>query len=77
MDIIIIIVIIIIIITISFMQGIYTCIPETMFLRIQCCSYSVATVYGAHITSSCVDSNVLWHKHFPQYVCSAQYGSFL
>jgi hypothetical protein len=43
----------------------------------QCCSYSVATVYGAHITSSFVDSNVLLHQHFPKYVRSAQYGSFL
>jgi hypothetical protein len=37
----------------------------------------VITVYGAHITSSCVGSNVLLHQHFPKYVCSAQYGSFL
>jgi hypothetical protein len=25
----------------------------------------------------CVGSNVRLHQHFPQYVCSAQYGSFL
>jgi hypothetical protein len=50
---------------------------QTMSLGIQCCSYSVATVYGAHITNSFVGSNVLLHQHFPKYVCSAQYSSFL
>jgi hypothetical protein len=42
----------------------------------QCCSSSVATVYGAHITSSCVGSNVLLYQNLPKYVCSAQYGSY-
>jgi hypothetical protein len=69
---------IIIIIIISFMQGIDTYIPETNHVPKQ---YNVATivvtVYGACITSSCVGSNVLLHKHFPKCVCSAQYGSFL
>jgi hypothetical protein len=43
------------------MQGIYTYIPETNHVpkEPQCCSYSVATVYGAHITSCCVVSNVV------------------
>jgi hypothetical protein len=34
-------------------------------------------VYGASISSSCVGSFVLLRYHFPQYVCSAQYGCFL
>jgi hypothetical protein len=73
-----IIIIIIIIIgkgTISFMQGICTYTPETNHVpkEKKYCRYPVATVYGAHITSS----NVFLHQHFPNYVCSAQYGSFL
>jgi hypothetical protein len=57
---------------------VYTYIPETMSLRnTTLLSHSVATVYGAQITSCCVGSNVLLHKHFPKYVCSAQYGRFL
>jgi hypothetical protein len=61
------------------MQGIYTYIPETNNVPKQynVAVNTVATVYGAHITSSCVGSNVLLHQHFPKYVCSAQYGSFL
>jgi hypothetical protein len=56
----------------------HICLTQTLSLTTQCYSHSaVATVYGAHITSSCVGCNVLLHQHFPQYVCSAQYGSFL
>jgi hypothetical protein len=33
---------------------------QTMSLGIQCCSCCFATVYGAHITSCCVDSHVLF-----------------
>jgi hypothetical protein len=64
--------------TASFMQGIYACIPETNHVPKQYnVAATVATVYGAHITSCCVGSNVLLHQNFPKYVCSAQYGSFL
>jgi len=48
-------IIIIIILSISFMQGIYTYIPETNHVpREQC----VVTMHGAYIASSCVDSIV-------------------
>jgi hypothetical protein len=30
-----------------------------------------------HIVSSCVGSNVLLRQHFPNYMCSTQYASFL
>jgi ABC-type nitrate/sulfonate/bicarbonate transport system permease component len=50
---------IIIIITISFMQGIYAHVTETNNVPKE---YNVAaTVYGANLTSCCVDSNVLLH----------------
>ena len=69
---------IIIIIIISFVQGIYTYIPETNCpYGIQCCSYSVVTIHGAYIVCSSIESVVLLHQYFPQYVCSAQYGCFL
>jgi hypothetical protein len=75
---IIIIIIIIIIIgkdNISFMQSIYTYIHETNHVPKQ---YNVAAILSllcmAHITSSCIGSNVLLHHHFPKCVCSAQYG---
>jgi len=38
------------------MQGIYTYIPETNHVPRE---YSVAAVYGAHISGSCVGSIVL------------------
>ena len=58
--IIIIIIIIVIILGISFMQGIYTYIPETNHVSREhlCCSYSDVTIHGAYIASSCVDSIV-------------------
>jgi hypothetical protein len=60
------------------MQGIYTYIPETNYVpREHCCNYSDVTIHGAHIASSCVDSIISLRYHFPQYVCSAQYGCFL
>jgi hypothetical protein len=47
----------------SFMQGIYTYIPETNHVpreyHVQCFSYSVVTIYGAYIASSCFGSVVL------------------
>ena len=71
-------IIIIIIIIISFMQGIYTYIPETKLVPSE---YSVSaiviTIYGAYIDSSCVGSIVLLSQHFTKYVYSAQYGCFL
>ena len=48
-----------------------------MSLGIQCGSYSVVTIHGAYIISSSVESIVLLHKYFPQYLCSAQYDCFL
>jgi thiamine transporter ThiT len=58
-----IIIIIIIIIIVSFIQGIYTYIPETKYVPkgIQCCSYSVVTIHGAYIVSFIVESIVLLH----------------
>ena len=52
----IIIIIIVIIIIISFMQGIYTYIPETNHVprEYSIFSYSVISIYGAYIASSCV-----------------------
>jgi hypothetical protein len=65
--------------TISCMQGIYTYIPETNNVPKQ---YNVAAIlsllFMAPISLAPVLAlNVLLHKHFPKYVCSAQYGSFL
>jgi hypothetical protein len=69
MTIIIIIIIIIIILGISFMQGIYTYIPEANHVPREgtwCCSYSDVTIHGVHIVSSCVDSIVSLCYHFPK-----------
>jgi len=52
-------IIIIIIIIISFMQGIYTYIPETNHVPREYSSYSVITIYGVYIASSCFGSIVL------------------
>jgi hypothetical protein len=65
--------------TISFMQGIYTHIPETNHVPKE---YNVAAILSLLfmvpiITSSCVGFNELLHQHFSRYVCSAQYDSFL
>jgi hypothetical protein len=58
-----IIIIIILIIIISFMQGIYTYIPETNYVprEYSVCSYSVVTIHGACIFSFSVESIVLLH----------------
>jgi len=56
------IIIIMFIIIISFMQGIYTYIPETnSILGIQFCSYFVVSIHGAYIVSYSVQSIVLLH----------------
>ena len=56
------IIIIIIIIIISFMQGIYTYIPEINYVpREQCCSYCIVTIHGAYIISSSVEFIALLH----------------
>jgi hypothetical protein len=71
------IIIIITIITISFMQGIYTYISEANNVPKE---YNVAAILSLLVPISLVPVltlNVLLHQHFPQYVCSAQYGSFL
>jgi hypothetical protein len=44
------------------MQGIYTYIPETKNVPKK--YYSVATVYGFHITSSCVDSIMYFYYYY-------------
>jgi hypothetical protein len=73
----IIIIIIIIIITISFMQGIYTYIPEANNVPKE---YNVAAIlsllFMVPISLAPVLTLIL-HQHFPKYVRSAQYGSFL
>ena len=81
-NIIIIIIIIIIIFfffVISFMQGIYTYIPETNYVPRE---YSVAAILLSlfMVLISLVSVlNLLYFyiSNFPQYVCSAQYGCFL
>jgi hypothetical protein len=75
----IIIIIIIIIITISFMQGIYTHIPEPNNGPKE---YNVAAILSLlfMVPISLVPVltlNVLLHQRFPKYVRSAQYGSLL
>jgi hypothetical protein len=69
-----IIIIIIIIIIISFMQGIHTYIPETNHVsRVYNAAAIPAVLLMVHITlSSILNSFVLLHWHFPQYVCCAQ-----
>ena len=61
-------IIIIIIIIISFMQGIYTYIPETNYVPRE---YSVAAILLLlfMVLISLVESIVLLHQYFPQYVC--------
>ena len=60
--IIIIIVIIIIIIIISFMQGVYTYIPQTNHVpREYSVSAIVINIYGVYVASSCVGTIVLLH----------------
>ena len=48
-----------------------------MSLATQCCSYCVVTLHGVYSAICNVKSIALLHQHFPQYVCSAQYGCFL
>jgi len=66
------IIIIVVIIIISFMQGIYTYIPEANYVPRE---YSVASILllllnGAYIVSFSVESVVFLHKYFTKYVCS-------
>jgi hypothetical protein len=61
------------------MQGIYTYIPETNNVPKE---YNVAAILSLlfMVPISLVPALTLMyflHQHFPQYVCSAQYGSFL
>jgi hypothetical protein len=61
------------------MQGIYTYIPETNHVPKQ---YNVAAIPSLlFMLSISVDPALtlmyFLHQHFPKYVCSAQYGSFL
>jgi len=54
------------------MQGIYIYIPETNCVPRE---YSVAAIlllliHGAYIVSFSVESIVLLHQYFPQYVCA-------
>ena len=75
----IIIIVIIIIIIITFMQDIFNFIPESKNVF---GVYSVADVlwlkfmlrvmFFPHVVRF-----ILLHQHFPQYVCSGQYGCFL
>jgi len=73
-----IIIIIIIIIIISFMQGIYTYIPETSYVPRE---YSVAAILlllFMVLVSLVSVLNLLYFyfRAFPNYVCRAQYGCF-
>jgi hypothetical protein len=71
---------IIMIITISFMQGIYTYIPETNHIPKE---YNVAAMFSLlfivpiSLAPALALMYVLLHQHFPKYVCSAQYGSLM
>jgi len=71
------IIIIIIIIIISFMQVIFTYIPETNYVpreysvQLFCCYYSLFLYIFSF------ESIVLLHYHFPKCVCCDQYGCFL
>ena len=53
------IIIIIIIIIISFMQGIYTYIPETNHVPREYSVSAILTICGVYIASSCVGTIVL------------------
>jgi hypothetical protein len=46
------------------------------FYSIQCCSYSVVTIYGTCTAISRVECSALLHQYFPKYVYSVQYGCF-
>ena len=69
-----IIIIIVIIIIISFMQGIYTYIPETNYVPRE---YSVAAILLLLFMVLILLVSVLNLSYFLKYVCSAQYGCFL
>ena len=72
--------IIIIILFITFMQSIYNYIygKQTLLLGYTVlqlfCIYSLCYMQCYFVREICF---VLLHQHFPQYVCSAQYGCFL
>ena len=72
-----IIIIIIIIIIISFMQGIYTYIPETNYVLREYCVAAIMLLLFMVLVLSVTVLNLLLHKYFPKYVCTAQYGCFL
>ena len=59
----------------SFMQSIYNCIPETRHTS-RVYSYA-ATIHGTCYVISHAECFALWHRHFPQYVRSTQYGCLL
>jgi hypothetical protein len=61
------------------MQGIYTYIPETNHVPKE---YNVAAILSLLFMVPISLAPVLalmyfFHQHFPKYVCSAQYSSFL
>jgi hypothetical protein len=60
--------------TISFMQGIYTYIPETIHVP-----YIIIIIIGKDTISFMVGiyTYIPETNHVPKYVCSAQYSSFL
>ena len=68
------IIIIIIIIIISFLQGIYTHIPETNYVPRE---YGVAVILLLLFMVLISLVSVLNLLYFPKYVCSAQYGCVL
>ena len=73
--IIIIIIIIITILVITFMQAIYNYIPETR--NVSRVRNVAAVLYLQSVVHVRLFSPCILHQHFPQYVCSAQYGWFL
>jgi len=74
--IIIIIVVVVGILGISFMQGIYTYIPETNHVPREHCVAGIPVLLFM-VLISLVPALTPLYLHFPQYVCSAQYGCFL
>jgi len=59
-------------------QGIYNCIPtNTSLYGTQCRSFSVFTIRATCNAISHVECFALPCQHFPQFVCSAQWGCFL
>ena len=67
-------IIIIIIIGISFMQGIYTYIPETNHVPREHCVAAILMLLFMVRRSLVPASNPSLRQHLPNYVRSAQYG---